>query len=175
MPAFAQASLLSVFGLDLAIQLFGWAAAAVLQTERFYDLTGSLTYITLSLLTLLRGGASAVPRAQIATALVCLWAGRLGTYLVARISKDGHDKRFDGVRDNPPRFLAFWIVQAVWVFVTGLPCWLVNLSPGQKRALGLSDFLGAPTSLSSARSPCSAASQSAVAPHAPAEIKAAQI
>ena len=40
-----------------------------------------------------------------------LWALRLGSFLVIRIHRAGADSRFDGVRDNPPRFLLFWLIQ----------------------------------------------------------------
>ena len=70
----AQQSLLGAFALDLGLQWVGWAVAALLQTEAFYDLTGSITFVALSLLTLFTGGATALPRARIASALVCIWA-----------------------------------------------------------------------------------------------------
>jgi steroid 5-alpha reductase family enzyme len=127
---------------DLAIQWVGWALASLLRTERFYDLTGSLTFVTLALGTLLRGGAAAQPRSQLLTALVCLWAARLGTFLARRVAREGKDSRFDGVRDNPPRFLAFWTVQGVWVFITSLPLLLLNAQPAQA-PLRWSDALGA--------------------------------
>lgn len=41
------------------------------------------------------------------------WAGRLGLYLLIRILKDGKDKRFDNVRDNPIRFFSFWTIQGI--------------------------------------------------------------
>ena len=35
-------------GLSLAVNWVGWAASAALHTEKFYDLTGSLTFLLLS-------------------------------------------------------------------------------------------------------------------------------
>ena len=43
--------------------------------------------------------------------MVMAWAFRLGSYLFIRILKDGKDKRFDKVRDNPARFFTFWTIQ----------------------------------------------------------------
>ena len=45
------------------------------------------------------------------TVLVCLWALRLGSFLVLRISRAGSDSRFDKVRDKPLGFLLFWMIQ----------------------------------------------------------------
>ena len=77
------------------------------------------------------------------TALVCAWALRLGTFLVVRIHHDGgRDSRFDGVRDNPPKFLLFWTIQGVWVWVTALPLWLVNGAGAGQPPMGWLSFLG---------------------------------
>lgn len=135
-----QQSLLGTLVADFAIQLGGWAVASLLQTEKFYDLTGSLTFISLALATLLNA-ATFAPRQVIMTALVCTWAFRLGSFLVVRVSRAGLDTRFDGVRDNPPRFLLFWTIQGVWVWITALPLWLVNGTPTQP-PLGWLDAAG---------------------------------
>jgi Protein of unknown function (DUF1295) len=140
--ALSSQSLLGIFSFDLAAQWLGWAFASALKTEKFYDLFGSLTFIASGVGGHLGGTAAAVPRARVATALLCVWATRLGTHLVRRITRDGHDKRFDGVRDNPKRFLVFWTIQGLWVFITSLPVTLLNLTP-QQRSLGLWDALGA--------------------------------
>ena len=140
--ALSSQSLLGVFAFDLAVQWVGWAFASALKTEKFYDLTGSLTFIASGAVGHLVGNSAAVPRARIATGLLCVWASRLGTHLVRRITRDGHDKRFDGVRDNPKRFLVFWTIQGLWVFITSLPVTLLNLTP-QQRGLGPLDALGA--------------------------------
>lgn len=41
----------------MAIQLCGWMAASALKTEKFYDITGSLTFVSLSLFTAATGSA----------------------------------------------------------------------------------------------------------------------
>ena len=46
--------------------------------------------------------------------MVMAWAFRLGSYLFTRIIKDGKDKRFDNVRDNPLRFFSFWTIQGTY-------------------------------------------------------------
>jgi len=166
--------LFASFALDFGIQWAAWAVAALLKTETFYDAIGSVTFLTLALRSLLFGVAAAQPRSRLVTGLVCAWALRLGTFLVRRIRKDGgRDSRFDGVRDRPAKFLAFWTVQGVWVALTLLPCLLLNDTASQP-PLGWTDALGARPACASL-SPPRAASQSPgrglePAPHRPGGI-----
>ncbi|XP_073525979.1 uncharacterized protein [Phyllobates terribilis] len=126
--------------LALGIQWILWAAAALLHTEKFYDLAGSGTFILLSHLSL-RWRGTKFFRQQVQTGLVTVWAVRLGTFLFLRILRDGHDRRFDKVRDNPGMFFVYWTVQGIWIFVTLLPSLMLNLETRNK-PLGLPDHLG---------------------------------
>ena len=70
--------------------------------------------------------------------MVMTWAGRLGLYLFIRILKDGKDKRFDNVRDNPLRFFSFWTIQGCTI----VPDFHLNSLPNNCicfRALGIRD------------------------------------
>ena len=166
--------LFASFALDIGIQVAAWAVAALLQTETFYDAVGSLTFLTLALRSLLLGVAAAQPRSQLVTGLVCAWALRLGSFLFTRIRRDGgRDSRFDGVRDRPAKFLAYWTIQGVWVFLTLLPCLLINQTATQP-PLGITVALGARPASLVLGFPC-AASQSPgrdlePAPHRPGGI-----
>ena len=152
--------------LDFGIQWAAWAVAALLKTETFYDAIGSVTFLTLALRSLLFGVAAAQPRSRLVTGLVCAWALRLGTFLVRRIRKDGgRDSRFDGVRDKPAKFLAFWTIQGVWVALTLLPCLLLNDTAAQP-PLGWTDALGArPTCASLPHAPLHSRPGGAWSPH----------
>lgn len=107
-----------------AIYLVQWIAfvpAFLRQTEVFFDITGSLTYIgaTLAALALSPGGiAGASPRSLLLGALVIVWATRLGTFLFRRIRAAGGDRRFDDIKPSFLRFLNVWTLQALWVTVT---------------------------------------------------------
>jgi len=109
---------------DAAIQFACFAVAAALQTEKFYDFSGSLTYIFCVLLSLRRGRAG--PRQKINSMCVITWATRLGCFLLWRILKDGQDRRFNNVRNHPSRFIIFWAIQAFWILVTALPVYVLN-------------------------------------------------
>jgi len=130
---------LKILAVDMGIQWVAWGVSAALQTERFYDLTGSATFIALSYLS--QQWSKGFSRQIIQSNMVMAWAFRLGSYLFIRILKDGKDKRFDNVRDNPGRFFSFWTIQGVWVFVTLLPTLMLNNQTNDK-PIGKQDYLG---------------------------------
>ncbi len=80
-PVFA----LSV-GLIFLIQWLAFIPAYLKQTEKFYDLTGSLTYIFVTALAFLLSPDVDL-RATLLLVLVLVWAGRLGTFLFRRVEK----------------------------------------------------------------------------------------
>uniref|UniRef100_A0A3Q2ZUC4 Si:ch211-210c8.6 n=2 Tax=Kryptolebias marmoratus TaxID=37003 RepID=A0A3Q2ZUC4_KRYMA len=125
---------------DLGIQWFCWVLAAALRTEKFYDLAGSGTFILLTHLSRVWGGAGHA-RQKVQAGLVTAWGLRLGTFLFLRILKDGHDRRFDHVRDSPGTFFVYWTVQAVWVFITLLPTLMLN-TERRNVPLGARDYIG---------------------------------
>lgn len=88
------------------------------QSERFYDLTGSLTYLTVTAMAVLLTPSANSGYALLLAAMVSIWAVRLGSFLFARILKDGKDSRFDDIKPSFIRFLAAWTVQGLWVLVT---------------------------------------------------------
>ncbi|KUM35463.1 DUF1295 domain-containing protein [Arthrobacter sp. EpRS71] len=97
------------------------------QTEKFFDLTGSLTYVVITvILALLTPGIDA--RGILLAALVSIWALRLGTFLSRRISKSGKDDRFDDIKPSLIRFLNVWTVQGLWVVFTAAAAWIAITS-----------------------------------------------
>lgn len=91
--------------------------ASIFQTEKYYDLTGSITYITVVAAACWLSAPLDL-RAMIAALMVVIWAGRLGTFLFRRIGNDGKDVRFDKIKTNPLRFLVTWTLQGTWVALT---------------------------------------------------------
>jgi len=126
--------------LSLAINWLVFVPAYAFGTERFFDLTGSLTYISLFAFALaLRGDND--PRAWLITSLVVLWAARLGSFLFRRVSQDGGDGRFDRIKLSLPRFCMTWTLQALWVFLTGA-CGLAAVTAIETRPLGEFALIG---------------------------------
>ena len=98
-----------VFG----IQWLAFIPAYLKQSERFYDLIGSLTYISTTLFILSVTGLSN-PRTTILAVLVMIWAVRLGLFLFKRIKQDGGDGRFDTIKPRFSAFLTAWTLQGFW-------------------------------------------------------------
>ncbi len=111
-PAFALCGLLA-----FVIQWLAFIPAYLLQSERFYDLVGSLTYILLALLALLMARPEDLSRMLIG-GLVILWACRLGSFLFLRIRRAGEDSRFRHIKPHALRFLLAWTLQGLWVYMT---------------------------------------------------------
>ena len=85
-------------------------------TEHFFDLTGSLTYLTVTGLAFFAGTGDV--RAGVIALLVAVWAMRLGSFLFLRVRHDGSDGRFDELKYSFPRFLMTWTLQGLWVLLT---------------------------------------------------------
>ncbi|WP_196160029.1 DUF1295 domain-containing protein [Reinekea sp. G2M2-21] len=110
----------AAYGLIGAVFVIQWIAfipAYHWQTERFFDLTGSLTYVFVSLAALVIAPVVTATKLVVAFCIV-IWALRLGLFLVLRIRKDGKDGRFDDIKPNAGRFLTVWCIQALWITVT---------------------------------------------------------
>lgn len=105
------------------LQWLVFVPSFVARTERFFDLTGSLTYILVTLATLVLGG-SWEPRRLLLAAVVLIWAVRLGSFLFGRVSRTGADDRFDEIKSSFPRFLGVWTIQGLWVSVTASAAWI---------------------------------------------------
>jgi steroid 5-alpha reductase family enzyme len=104
-------------GLAFVIQWIAFIPAYIFQTEKFYDLTGSLTYIGITVAALLLSG-SVDERTYLLAGMVIVWALRLGSFLFRRILKSGRDSRFDSIKPDFLRFLLTWSMQGLWVSFT---------------------------------------------------------
>lgn len=106
-----------------AVNWIVFIPSLIRKTERFFDLAGSLTYISVTILALILGPNNETT-SFIMAGLVFVWAGRLGTFLFKRIQNDGGvDSRFDRIRADPVRLFETWTLQAVWVSFTALAAW----------------------------------------------------
>ncbi|MSQ38957.1 MAG: DUF1295 domain-containing protein [Chitinophagaceae bacterium] len=99
------------------IQWILFIPAFYFQTEKFYDLTGSATYLFIvSYISYQSYSAINVNIGSILLAsCIILWAIRLGSFLFTRIHKAGEDKRFKFIKPSPTRFFMTWTLQGMWV------------------------------------------------------------
>jgi len=100
--------------LAFVIQWIAFIPAYRFQTEKFFDLTGSITYISVILLALLLSPALD-GRSWLIAGMVIIWAVRLGTFLYQRILAAGEDRRFREIKPSFARFLLTWTLQGLWV------------------------------------------------------------
>ena len=123
------------------IQWLAFTPARLFKTERFYDLTGSITYIAVTLAAI--SAATAPSGAQwLIAIMIFLWAGRLGSFLFRRIHAAGGDQRFDHIKVSSSRFFVAWTLQGAWVVMTSCAALTAILS-GEQTAVGAIYVIGA--------------------------------
>jgi steroid 5-alpha reductase family enzyme len=127
-------------GLAFLIQWLAFVPAFLLQTEKFFDLTGSITYITVTILAVVFSPV-VDGRSILLLVLVVIWATRLGTFLFRRIQKEGKDARFDDLKPSFLRFLNTWTLQGLWVTFT-LAAALATITSTTRKELGVVALIG---------------------------------
>lgn len=115
-------------GIAFVVQWVAFAAAYALRTERFYDLVGGLTYLTLAVVVAITADELS-GRAWVMLACVAIWSSRLGWFLALRVHRAGNDRRFDEIKHSATRFLMAWTLQGLWTFLTPLAVWMVATRP----------------------------------------------
>jgi len=122
---------------SIGIQWIGFIPASLIQTESFYDIVGSMTYLTVLALALLAAHESAIFGLQtlVTAAMVAIWTLRLGTFLYRRIHRAGRDPRFDTIKTEPATFFFAWTAQGLWVFMTLLAV-LISITGSSKPGVG---------------------------------------
>lgn len=116
-----------------------------MQTDAFYDVTGSATAISLILYCLkqIHPDSDTYRASIIALALVAVWTTRLGLLLGYRIHKLGHDSRMDKIKKRPSSFLIAWTMQGLWIFIITLPAQVLTASEARAQPSGLREVLSA--------------------------------
>ncbi|MBF9014332.1 MULTISPECIES: DUF1295 domain-containing protein [unclassified Oceanispirochaeta] len=131
---------------SFTINMGFFAFAATLKTDKVTDLSYSLSFFILAPVLLFSAGNSYILEQLFLTISIMIWALRLGAYLLKRIITIGKDDRFDDKRNDFLKFLKFWILQTLVVWVVMLPFSLfltarpVQTFPGST-ITGLSVFL----------------------------------
>ncbi|OUW75950.1 MAG: hypothetical protein CBD72_05175 [Flavobacteriaceae bacterium TMED212] len=93
--------------------------ANIFKTEKFFDLTGSLSYISVIsyiLYSKVQDFESGFGEVIVSLAII-IWSARLGTFLFLRIKKAGEDKRFRELKKSWSKFLVAWSTSGMWVTI----------------------------------------------------------
>lgn len=128
--------------LAFAVNWLAFIPAAAFQSDRFYDTTGALTYLTV-IAAACAASWPLDPRSAIVAGMVGIWTVRLGSFLFTRIhAAGGTDVRFAKIKVNPPRFLVAWTLQACWVIFTASAA-IVLITAPESRPLDAFFWAGA--------------------------------
>jgi steroid 5-alpha reductase family enzyme len=111
--------LTALLGVSLTLNGLLFLIAYHYHTDKLTDISYALTFITLMSIGLSRSSHHSLQWAI--AGLVCIWAFRLGGFLLVRIWHAGKDARFDGIRENFWSFGKFWLAQ-------GLSVWVISIA-----------------------------------------------
>lgn len=134
-PVFALCAALAFI-----VQWLAFIPAWLNRTELYYDLMGSITYITIVLVALALND-SIGPRDLLISAMIIIWALRLGSFLFVRVKKAGADRRFDRIKQDFAQFLMTWTIQGLWVTFTAA-AGLASILSASAQPLGLWALIG---------------------------------
>lgn len=129
-----------VIGIAFIIQVVAFIPAYKSQTEKYYDITGTITYVLTTAITLLLTEILDI-RSLLLAALIVIWALRLGIFLFRRVHNVGKDGRFDNLKPSFIRYLNAWILQGLWVSFTAAAA-LAAISSKDKVDLGIVGVVG---------------------------------
>ena len=110
-------------GIQMAVFLFH---GLPFRSEKFYDLSGSLTHLAVVVAALASATRTRTARQLLLAIGSTVWLTRLGTFLFLRILRDGRDPRFDAIKTNALSFCGAWALQAAWVVLIQTPVLLLN-------------------------------------------------
>ena len=92
------------------------------KTEKFYDITGTVAYISILLTSAylldIVHQEGLLTRSLLSIFFVMIWALRLGLFLLFRVINVGEDKRFEDAKKSFSKFFMFFNISALWVFLT---------------------------------------------------------
>ena len=113
------------------------------QTEKFYDISGSINYISIVSYVYINNYITHGFNIGnlVLSFLIFIWAIRLGMFLFLRIQMDGEDKRFGSIKPSATKFFMTWTLQATWVSICSL-CALTGISSNNGVVINNLFFLG---------------------------------
>ena len=105
----------------LFIHILLFLPSFILKTEKYFDITGTIAYVSIIIYVIFefkRANVTISFQSIVISAMVLIWALRLGIFLFIRIFKFKNDSRFDDAKKSFFKFLRFWMISVLWVFLT---------------------------------------------------------
>ena len=135
MPVFALCAVIS-YAINYAV----FVPSFLMKTEHYFDLTGSVTTVTL-IVVAVASNSETDTRSIVVAVMVLVWAVRLGSFLFLRAKETGGDSRFDTIKHHPLSFLSWWSLQALWV-LANIACALTILTTKDEKSFGVFAVIG---------------------------------
>ena len=129
--------------LAYVIHWIAYIPAYMFQTEKFYDLTGSVTYLSVVWFVFLSTYQSISLNFGnlILVLLISIWTIRLGLFLFIRIHKAGEDKRFRTIKTSASQFFMTFTLSGLWVTLCSM-CALVAISSPEGLVMNALTYIG---------------------------------
>ena len=129
--------------LAYVIHWIAYIPAYLFQTEKFYDLTGSVTYLSVVWFVFLSTYKSISLNFGnlILVLLISIWTIRLGLFLFMRIHKAGEDKRFRSIKTSASQFFMTFTLSGLWVTLCSM-CALVAISSPEGLVMNALTYVG---------------------------------
>ena len=129
--------------LAYVIHWIAYIPAYLFQTEKFYDLTGSVTYLSVVWFVFLSTYQSISLNFGnlILVLLISIWTIRLGLFLFMRIHKAGEDKRFRTIKTSASQFFMTFTLSGLWVTLCSM-CALVAISSPEGLVMNALTYVG---------------------------------
>lgn len=107
--------------LIFTIHLIVFIPSYIFATEKYYDITGTISYLAVIIFinyNFYLSGIKLNMKSIFICLLISIWAVRLGTFLFLRVHRFKKDRRFDEAKKVFSKFLMYWMMSSLWVFLT---------------------------------------------------------
>ena len=113
------------------IHLLIFVPSYFFQTEKFFDLTGTISYVSSVLFIFFKSNTveSINLGSLVLSTFIIIWSLRLGTFLFLRIKKAGKDRRFNEIKKSFSWFFMTFSVSGMWVSICSI-CALTGIANG---------------------------------------------
>ena len=113
------------------IHLLIFVPSYYFQTEKFFDLTGTISYVSSVLFIFFKSNTvDSINLGSLAlSTFIIIWSLRLGTFLFLRIKKAGKDRRFNEIKKSFSWFFMTFSLSGMWVTICSI-CALTGIANG---------------------------------------------